>query len=46
MTPDSAGAARRKKYVVIWVQQDKPTRGLICSATVSAYYPSLAEGSA
>lgn len=46
MIPDSAGAARHKKYVVISVQQDKHSRGLICSASISAYYPSLADRSA
>lgn len=37
MIPDSAGATRHQKCVVIWVQQDKHSTGLICSATVLAY---------
>lgn len=43
MTPDSASAAKGKKYVAICVQQDKLSGGLICSAVVPAYYPSLAD---
>lgn len=46
MTPDSAGAAKQKKYAVIWMQQDKYSRELICSATVPVYYPSSADRSA
>lgn len=43
MTPDSASAAKGKRYVAICVQQDKLSRGLTCSAVVLAYYTSLAD---
>lgn len=46
MTPASVESVRHKKYIVISVQQDKRSRGLICSATLPAYYPSLADRSA